>query len=953
MDIDRSVKKVIIPEGITVIPNEAFKDFKELEEIIIHDSVTEIKDHAFSGCSNLKKIILPKNLKHLGSYVFSNCKNLEVVIFPNDMPLSYFNHGLFNYCTNLKTLNIPNNVTQIFDYALFNCRKLKLLNIPDRVSRLGIKSFSGTGLKSLYIPKNLSVIELGALSNMLNLETIEVSKDNPRYTSDDSTSLIDSCSNILIQYALNSKNKEYELQNNIECIGEYAFLGSRHLECLTIPSCTNYIGVESLNNCNKLKKLNIKHNSPSHMLLSMPLKANKSSCFLPFEEINIEHGVEAISSTNRLKYSKLKRLNIPESVSEIESNIFHSSKYIEEVILPKNIESVGVKSFPSNTKLVLKDGINIYGRDLRIFERRNDYIVVLLKDGTYHIYTEKYDRITININDIKEFSNHSEILKDNPEKIINYLSLLLKTLPHKALSSIEVKKHNNLTNEEEKDCITKIIQNKNRSFNPLLDGILIDILNTGSIQMLFDNYNEMIESFLINSQMLSLPLKEVNKRLLNDIPSLVKYCKLLEKYNIKDRFLMNPIFVLSLSFEEQEILIKEYDPNIKRLITSSEILTNIDTSTNNMKDLFKFSKIMGMFEGHPILKQKVSTFITEKIFENAIEYRIVSDDIHRIFDTLKPRNEFDSKFMIFFIENYKELIENERTNSGFISRIYDMFIDIMKTHTSDKGSQRKLKVTVEKCINFISENKFKNINPDNRNIADKIGMWFDNQFFFDSALSIIDESVSAPRNIFDFYSDGNKEAYHNPDTDLTESIGSDDFTYSWLPKQDIDNLLLGKYCSCCAHLSGSGAGIMRASMVDWNCQNLVVRDHTGRIVSKATIYVNRKDGYAVYNTIETNLDIVKDIDKVQRIYKAFVRGTNAFMDKYNENYGNTLKTITVGVKRNTLNTIMDNNDIHPSIESLKPIDYSIYKYSDGVTAYGEYAGDSYSKQRLVLRKTAN
>ena len=32
---------------------------------------------------------------------------------------------------------------------------------------------------------------------------------------------------------------------------------------------------------------------------------------------------------------------------------------------------------------------------------------------------------------------------------------------------------------------------------------------------------------------------------------------------------------------------------------------------------------------------------------------------------------------------------------------------------------------------------------------------------------------------------------------------NENFSFEWLPKQDYDNLVLGKYCNCCAHVDGA------------------------------------------------------------------------------------------------------------------------------------------------------
>ena len=103
---------------------------------------------------------------------------------------------------------------------------------------------------------------------------------------------------------------------------------------------------------------------------------------------------------------------------------------------------------------------------------------------------------------------------------------------------------------------------------------------------------------------------------------------------------------------------------------------------------------------------------------------------------------------------------------------------------------------------------------------------------------IIQQSKEAPRNIFskiEYDKQGNKIYSQNPNEDLIDDKEYG-FYYHWLPKQDYDNLILGKYCSCCAHILSAGAGIMRASMILDNCQNLVIRNKKDEIIIFFLVY---------------------------------------------------------------------------------------------------------------------
>ena len=79
-----------------------------------------------------------------------------------------------------------------------------------------------------------------------------------------------------------------------------------------------------------------------------------------------------------------------------------------------------------------------------------------------------------------------------------------------------------------------------------------------------------------------------------------------------------------------------------------------------------------------IEKSKPENKVWEKELPNgkSNEYRIIGDDIHRIFNFPYTRNEFDQEFANFFLENYKELVQEEKRKSGFIQRVYLNFRQI-------------------------------------------------------------------------------------------------------------------------------------------------------------------------------------------------------------------------------------------------------------------------------------
>lgn len=126
-----------------------------------------------------------------------------------------------------------------------------------------------------------------------------------------------------------------------------------------------------------------------------------------------------------------------------------------------------------------------------------------------------------------------------------------------------------------------------------------------------------------------------------------------------------------------------------------------------------------------------------------------------------------------------------------------------------------------------------------------------------------------------------------------------EFRYDWLEKDSVENMTLGLSCKCCAHLAGAGFGIMYASIIHPDCQNLVIRDWEGTPVAKATAYVNRKNGYLVFNTVQASFDLVDS--QLEEVYNQFMLGTIAFVNEYNARFPNKpLKIVTVGIHLNSL-----------------------------------------------------
>ncbi len=113
----KNLRKLVLPEGLTMIHDRQFEGLWMLEEIVIPDGVTEIPDGAFYDCHALANIEFSKNLTSIGKYAFYSCHALENIV-------------------------IPEGVTEIGDAAFYGCNYADEIVIASSVQRIGNNAFA-------------------------------------------------------------------------------------------------------------------------------------------------------------------------------------------------------------------------------------------------------------------------------------------------------------------------------------------------------------------------------------------------------------------------------------------------------------------------------------------------------------------------------------------------------------------------------------------------------------------------------------------------------------------------------------------------------------------------------------------------------------------------------------------------------------------------------------------
>lgn len=164
--------ELIIPNGVTHIPTDAFNGCHKITSITIPDSVTSIGESAFWYCMGLTDIILPDRVTSIGDYAFKGCDSLTTIKIPESV--SYIGNCAFFGCKSLTNIDIPENV-HIADSAFGGCVSLKSVKIPDSMTSISEGVFSGcTGLTNITIGNNVKSISNGAFRNCTALKGVTI-----------------------------------------------------------------------------------------------------------------------------------------------------------------------------------------------------------------------------------------------------------------------------------------------------------------------------------------------------------------------------------------------------------------------------------------------------------------------------------------------------------------------------------------------------------------------------------------------------------------------------------------------------------------------------------------------------------------------------------------------------------------------------------------------------------
>ena len=267
-----------IPDGVTIIGVDAFRECKELTSLVIPNSVTTIEEGAFSQCSGLTSVYIGTGLENIGEDIFYECDNLKTFEINSNALVSK------NYTSG-----------EICAGTIFGGAPVEELILGEEVTSIGEWAFRGCTMTSVKMSDNVTSIGDYAFRDCYHMTSLELS-------------------------------------NNLTYIGKWAFTSCHGLSSVTIPESVRCIDLIAFYWCDKLTKVVI--NSNEVVARENEQFYTLRSCFGPqVKEFVLGEDVRKIAYIACSESEKLTTVTILGNVTCVEDSAFHKCTNIADFYL--------------------------------------------------------------------------------------------------------------------------------------------------------------------------------------------------------------------------------------------------------------------------------------------------------------------------------------------------------------------------------------------------------------------------------------------------------------------------------------------------------------------------------------------------------------------------------------------------------------------------------------------
>lgn len=369
--ISTTENEVSIPSTVTVngktftvikIADELFKDNRNIEKIIIPNSIETIGQNAFYSCSKLNNLVIENGEKELlldigySSLlpVFGDCINLKSVYFGRNIKLAnHIHHQASPFYNNssLTDITFSSYVTTIPHYMFYKCKGLVSVSLPDGIQSIGVRSFSECeNLSVVTLSKSLKTIGTKAFEDCTKLSSII---------------LPNSLETIGTDAFRNTAISEISIPSNVNCIEGGAFFGTK-LQILRIEDSTEPIKMPT--HSNQYTRNQFDYTELSDVYLGRNIDYVQNDKYIkegpfPGTITNITLGRNVTNINPFLfEYAHINNIELHENIIFIGRNAFQNSS-LNSIDIPSSVQTIEREAFSNCANLskvsILNDNLSL------------------------------------------------------------------------------------------------------------------------------------------------------------------------------------------------------------------------------------------------------------------------------------------------------------------------------------------------------------------------------------------------------------------------------------------------------------------------------------------------------------------------------------------------------------------------------------------------------------------
>ena len=365
------ITKLSVPSSLKTIGTYAFHNLVELQTVNIPEGVETIRYYAFDSCKKLETITIPSTVTNIENGAFASCNSLiQINLKTNNF---IYKEGMLLSKDGNRTIFVSKKLLENTD----------TLNIPEGIKSLTVSLESFTNIKNVNIPKSLTYIAEGYIPRYV--ENITIAEGNENFYVENKQ--LYTGTTLLKSY---TGKEKVTVKEGTLTIGNSVFCGEVNAKEITLPASVENIHsyIMQMDN-SKLQKLKIGKNA-SNISSQFNFKALNVQIELDTENKNYAIVNNVLYNYDKTKlicalYPITENLTIESTVKEISDYSFYGQEEIQGITLPNGIEKIGkdiLLRCHKIKKLEIPSSIKEIDEEAFIQASNLDEIIIHKKEGS-------------------------------------------------------------------------------------------------------------------------------------------------------------------------------------------------------------------------------------------------------------------------------------------------------------------------------------------------------------------------------------------------------------------------------------------------------------------------------------------------------------------------------------------------------------------------------------------